>query len=272
MTTIGAALREARSVIETFDAQTLLAFVLGKNRTYLYTHDTDELPPALLTHFLDCVERCRAGEPVPYITGVQYFMDRAYRVTPDVLIPRYDTETLIEVAADLIKSHGLSSVLDLGTGSGCIACTLALDFPLVSVRATDISEKALNIAQDNARTLQAPVRFSIGAWFDAVDSDERFDLIVSNPPYIHPADEHMPALSFEPVDALTDHVDGLSHYKSIITDAPTFLNKGGYLAFEHGWDQGFSIRELFSEKGLWTDIRTVKDLAERDRVTLAQLC
>lgn len=272
MTTIGAALQEARSVIETFDAQTLLAFVLGKNRTYLYTHDTDSLQEAELERFRDYVNRCRSGEPVPYITGVQYFMDRAYRVSPDVLIPRYDTETLIEIAEDIIKTQECRSILDLGTGSGCIACTLALDFPEVCVRATDISQDALNIAQDNARLLQAHVIFSHGAWFDAVNANECFDLIVSNPPYIHPDDEHMTALTFEPIDALTDHIDGLSHYKCIIANAPAYLKSKGHLVFEHGWDQGSAIRAFFAKLGLWTNIRTVKDLAGRDRVTLAQLC
>ena len=197
------------------------------------------------------------------------FYGRPFAVTPDVLVPRPDTETLVEEAIALIKREGAKSVLDLGTGSGIIAVTLALEAPETTVTATDESPAALAVARGNAQRLSARVSFFEGSWFDALAQEgapQSFNLIVSNPPYIDPADSHMAALSFEPRGALTDEVDGLQDLKAIIERAPQHLAAGGVLLLEHGYDQGEAVRAMLSAAG-FEDVRTVQDLAGNDRVS-----
>lgn len=270
MATIQQAIAEASKRIHRFEAKLLLAHCLGVGRTYLITHDKDCLPPTVLQRYEDCVRARENRMPVPYITGTQEFFGRSFSVTPDVLIPRPDTETLIEFILEKTSGKGPLSLLDLGTGSGCIAITLALENPSLAVTATDINEKSLAVAKNNATQLGAAVSFFLGDWFKALTSSKKFDLIVSNPPYIDSQDKHLENLPFEPIGALTDGFDGLTHIRHLITEAPQYLRHGGLLAFEHGWDQAKDVRSLFANT-LWTDVVTIKDLGGNDRVTAATL-
>lgn len=271
MTTIRQAELAASNVIDRFEARLLLAFCLKVNRTYLITHDKDELPEATLNQYKDLVQKRAMGMPVPYICGTQEFYGRPFKVTQDVLIPRPDTETLIDFILEECSKESPMSLLDMGTGSGCIAITLALENPRFTVSATDISDKALNVAKQNAKQLKAPVTFYEGSWFDALPASSQFDVIVSNPPYIHKDDAHLANLKYEPINALTDGFNGLSNIAHIIDRAPDHLKQGGLLAFEHGWDQGGAVRDLFNQKNSWRNVRTIKDLGGNNRVTAAYL-
>ena len=270
MTTIKQALQQASNDIDRFEAKLLLAHCLGVNRTYLITHDRDNLDSDTLNVYLSLVARRKKGEPIPYITGTQEFYGRPFHVTPDVLIPRPDTETLIEAVLSLSKKHTIRTLLDMGTGSGCIAVTLALELPQTQVAASDISQEALKIARENAAALNARVRFYESDWFESVHELTLFDVIVSNPPYIHPADEHLANLNYEPAGALTDGINGLQDIEKITLGAPDHLNRAGFLLLEHGWDQAQAVQSLFNPQ-VWETPQTIKDLAGNDRVTIAQL-
>lgn len=272
MTTIRQAEQQASKLIDRFEARLLLAYCLGVNRTYLITHDRDELSEDVLTHYEDCVSIRLKGMPVPYICGHQEFYGRSFDVTPDVLIPRPDTETIIDFILQQYPKNQHATLIDLGTGSGCIAVTLALENPNLTVSATDISPKALAIAKQNAQKLGANVKFYEGSWFEAIPSSIHFDIIVSNPPYIHSEDEHLQSLQYEPIGALTDGANGLTHIAHIIKKAPKYLNPNGLLVFEHGWDQGNAVRALFESQSCWQAITTVKDLGGNERVTAARFC
>lgn len=270
MATIRQILVEASQRIDRFDARLLLCFCLNKPRTFLIAHDQDELDDDTLERFLSLVARREKGEPFPYIVGTQEFFSRPFRVNPNVLIPRPDTETLIELVLEEVKTHPAQTLLDIGTGSGCIAITLALELPYLHVWATDYSEKALDVAATNASSLGANVHFSQGSWYDALPNKQRFDIIVSNPPYIESTDVHLNNLTFEPISALTDGADGLTDIQKIIEGAPEHLNACGLLAIEHGWDQGEAVRKLFSDT-FWENVETLKDLGGNDRITKARL-
>lgn len=270
MATIQEAIAEASKRINRFEAKLLLAHCLGVGRTYLITHDKDCLPELVLKQYEDCVSAREKKMPIPYITGKQEFFGRSFSVTPDVLIPRPDTETLIEFILEKTLGRGPLSLLDLGTGSGCIAITLALENPCLTVSATDINEKSLAVAKSNAVQLNANISFFSGDWFKALTSPKLFDLIVSNPPYIDSHDKHLENLPFEPIGALTDGFDGLTHIRHLIKEAPNYLRHNGLLAFEHGWDQAEKVRSFFSNT-LWTNVITIKDLGGNDRVTAANL-
>lgn len=271
MPTVSEAWQNASKLIDRFEAKLLLASCLGVNRTYLITHDKDVLAESVFNHYKDCVQKRAKGVPVPYILGKQEFYGRPFKVTPAVLIPRPDTETIVEFVLSQCPTDSALSVLDLGTGSGCIAITLALENSNLNVSATDVSPEALEIAWANAKNLGADIHFYCGSWFEAIPASLRYDIIVSNPPYIHREDEHLKNLGYEPISALTDGFDGLTHIDHIIKNAPSFLKKNGLLAFEHGWDQGESVRTLFKKHSLWKDIQTIQDLGGNDRVTAARL-
>lgn len=271
MITVQQAWQQASKQIDRFEAKLLLAYCLGVNRTYLITHDRDEINERTLEKYRHCVNERSKGVPVAYITGLQEFYSRPFKVNPNVLIPRPDTETLVEFILDQCPNNQPLSLLDLGTGSGCIAITLALENPHLLVSATDISENALKTARENAQILNARVSFYLGSWFDALPEASLFDIIVSNPPYIHRDDQHLQNLSFEPIEALTDGADGLSDIGAIIDRAPKFLKPQGILAFEHGWNQAESVRHLFEKSHLWQSIKTIRDLGGNDRVTAARL-
>ena len=271
MPTIRQAVEQAAKRIDRFEAKLLLAHCLGVGRTYLITHDRDELETSVWQRYQDCVRQRAENVPVPYICGQQEFFGRPFKVTPDVLIPRPDTESLIEIVLSAYPKDKSFTLLDMGTGSGCIAVTLAIENPLFKVCATDVSEKALGIASQNARNLKADVNFYLGSWFEAIPQGHIFDIIVSNPPYIHRDDEHLKNLTYEPILALTDGFDGLKCIEHLISHAPSFLNSNGRLVLEHGWDQGAAVRKIFEDQDCWNAIQTLKDLGGNDRVTTACL-
>ena len=253
------------SGLERFDAQFLLLHVVQKNRAWLIAHDTDSASATHIAEFEALVNRRRIGEPVAYILGSREFYSREFIVTPAVLIPRPDTELLVELA--LARAPQAGRVIDLGTGSGCIPITLKLERPDLSLSALDISPDALAIAKQNAAQLSADVRFLQSDWLSAV-AGESFDLIVSNPPYIEANDVHLSQgdLRFEPSSALTDGGDGLQHLASIISQAKPHLLAGAWLLLEHGWDQGAACRELLQTAG-YEQVQTWRDLGDNDRVS-----
>jgi release factor glutamine methyltransferase len=212
--------------------------------------------------------RRRAGEPLAYLLGAQEFYGRAFTVTPAVLVPRAETETLVELALERMRTSDAPRMLDLGTGSGCIAITLALEHRGADVTATDIASAALAIARANAERLGANVSFLCGSWYDALPTDERFDLIAANPPYVAAGDAHLDALRFEPRQALTDSSDGLASLTAVVSGAAAHSAPRGWLIVEHGYDQGDTVRALFGRHG-WR-AHTCTDLAGQPRVTLGQ--
>lgn len=265
MTTIAAALAAARNVLPAADARLLLAHVLGRNTAWLEAHREEVLDPATAARFAALVQRRAAGEPVAYLVGRREFYGRDFAVTPEVLIPRPETELLVELAleklGDKVGSGGTARLLDLGTGSGCLAITLALELPGMQVTAVDVSPAALTIARRNAARLGAEVAFIESDWFAALPP-QSFELIVANPPYVAADDPHLAQgdLRFEPAAALTDHADGLTAIRRIVAEAPRWLAEGGWLFFEHGWDQGDAARELLSAAG-FEAIEQRRDLA-----------
>jgi release factor glutamine methyltransferase len=245
------------------ETETVLCAVLKISRVDLILHPDREIgeeDSARVRHFLS---QRAAGVPVPYLTGEQEFFSRAFRVTPDVLIPRPDTECLIEWCLEHIPDG--SRVVDLGTGSGCIAATLALENPTLEVSAVDISPKALAVARENAASLGARVRFYEGSWLNALPASAAFDVIVSNPPYIEAGDRHLDALRYEPISALTDGADGLSCIREILREAQA--RPLSAVAVEHGWNQGEAVRRLFADYG-FAGARTHKDYGGNDRFTV----
>ena len=249
----------------------LLQHVLQVPRSWLIAHDTDVLDPVSVTSFLSLAQRRHAGEPMAYLMGVREFMGHDFRVTPDVLIPRPDTEVLVETAIAFINqvTHVPVRVLDLGTGSGAIAVSMALTCPQAQVVATDFSLAALEVARQNAQALNAQVEFFYGSWFDALPVEmAAFDLIVSNPPYIHSADLHLAQgdLRFEPATALTDGFDGLQDLHTIISGAGRWLRPGGSLWLEHGWDQAQAVREALVNAG-FKRVESLTDLAGIERIS-----
>lgn len=267
LNTIRALIGEATPKIGRFEAMILLAHILGKPKEYLIAHDDEELPDTTLMTFDVYVSMRLDGVPVAYLTGRQEFFGRYFTVDHNVLIPRPDTEVLIEQA--LIVAPEKPEILDMGTGSGCIAVTLAKECPEARVTATDVSEEALAIARGNAEALGAEVEFRKGSWWEAVPEGARYDLIVSNPPYIRSDDEHLPALRHEPQGALTDSGNGLSCLEEIAAHAMSHLRHGGWLLVEHGWDQAPDVAALFRSVGL-AAVRTVRDYGGNDRVTMGR--
>lgn len=226
------------------------------------------LTPEQALTFEAMVSRRAAGEPVAYIVGSREFYGHEFRVTPDVLIPRPETELLVERALTYAAGRPGPRVLDLGTGSGCIAVTLALELAGAHVVAVDRSPPALAVAQANAARLGAAVECRVSDWYGALAPDERYDVIVANPPYIAGADRHLDAgdLRFEPRGALTPGGDGLAALRAIIAGAPAHLVADGWLAVEHGYDQAAACRALFAAAG-YLDIASWRDLAGIERVT-----
>jgi len=253
------------------EAERLLAHALGVGPTWLYTHRDDVPAAAQVAGFERLLERRLAGEPVAYLLGHRGFWRFDLAVTPATLIPRPETERLVELALDRLPEGRPLRVADLGTGTGAIALAIAFERPLAQVVATDASAAALAIAQGNAKTLGlSRVEFREGDWFGPL-AGERFDLIASNPPYIAQDDAHLSQgdLRFEPASALASGKDGLDDIRRIAAAAPAHLHDGGWLLVEHGWDQGAAVRGIFATAGL-NDIGTVQDWERRDRVTLGR--
>jgi release factor glutamine methyltransferase len=275
---IAEALREASRILEGAgvpearrEAGSLLSFVLGKDRTFLISHSEDPIDDSL-DRLREFVERRAAGEPLQYITGVQDFYGREFRVTPDVLIPRPETELLVEAALD-VNSRNDALICDVGTGSGCIAVTLLCELPGARAVAVDKSPAALEIARLNAakQAVADRVVFVVSDCFDALDHNEhQFDLIVSNPPYV--AEAALAGLQrevrdHEPRLALSPGPDGLSIIRRLLTAAPAYLKPGGHLLMEIGFDQGEAVRSLVDE-AVWTLLEVRPDLQCIPRIVI----
>jgi release factor glutamine methyltransferase len=253
----------AASALPIAEARALLAEVLGVRREWLIAHPDHAVEAAAAASFTELAARRRGGVPLAYLLARREFYGRAFRVTPAVLVPRPETELLVDLAVDALRSLEAPRVLDLGTGSGCIAITLALARPDAEVVAVDRSAAALAVAQDNAATLGAQAAFIESDWYGAVNG--RFDLIVANPPYIAAGDPHLAALAHEPQHALTDGGDGLACLRVIVREAPVHLRPRGVLMVEHGHDQGAAVRALLAAAG-FAEVRTERDAAGNERV------
>ena len=258
------------------EARRLLASLTGQPLTWFMAHGDDPADPDTTTRFQALAERRRAGEPLAYLLGQQEFYGRPFAVSPAVLIPRADTETLVETALEqllLLRQQRCAvplSLLELGTGSGIIAITLALEAPDTEVHAVERSLEALAVAQQNAKALGAArIHWHAGSWWQALASPRRFDLIVSNPPYIAAHDHHLQQgdLRFEPPQALVAGPDGLDDLRIIIGGgAPAHLTPGGWLLLEHGYDQEAPVQALLRDAG-FADVFTRRDLAGQPRVS-----
>jgi release factor glutamine methyltransferase len=267
------AARERLGASGRLDADILLAYVLGRPRSALLAHGELRVPAADAARFQALIERCAAGEPVAYLTGAREFWSLSLLVNPAVLIPRPETELLVERALALCDESsagdGLLHVLDLGTGSGAVALALAAARPQWSITATDRSTAALEVARANARRLQLMrVEFVPGDWFGPLGG-RRFDLICSNPPYVAATDAALDALRFEPLAALSPGPSGLEALSHLIERAPAHLAAGGWLALEHGADQASAVAAALVAAG-YARVRCHRDLAGLDRVTEAQ--
>jgi release factor glutamine methyltransferase len=267
--TISAAL--AQSGLVSLDAQVLLAHVMGQDRAWLVAHGRDAIARERLDAFLALARRRRDGEPVAYLTGVREFWGLALAVSPAVLIPRPETETLVELALARLPKDRNVRVLDLGTGSGAIALAIAHERPRATILATDASADALDVARGNARRLGlANVEFALSDWYaglPASSSGGTFDLIVSNPPYVDAADAHLREgdVRFEPARALTPGGLGTAAILRIVTGARERLVPSGALAVEHGYDQADAVRAMFVAAG-FAEIVDARDLAGIPRV------
>lgn len=264
---IGGALNWSRKRIDAVDARILLRHVLRCSAVRLAAYPEARLEPPEWTEFRLLVGRREAGEPVAYLIGEREFFGRPFAVNPSVLIPRPDTELLVELALAHFGDKPRTRVLDLGTGSGAIAITLALELPAADVAAVDRSREALWVAMANAARLKASVSFVLGDWFAPLH-DERFELIVSNPPYVAAADPHLGEgdVRFEPPTALAAGPQGLDDLAVITGGAPRHLEAGGWLFVEHGYDQAAAVRGLLTDAG-FSSIASWKDLAGIERVS-----
>lgn len=263
---VAAALQSAReSGIDRLDAQCLLGAVLARPRSWLLAHEDEALDPAAARRYTTLLARRAAGEPLAYVLGEKEFFGLRLEVTPDVLIPRADTETLVEWALELLPGDVETAVADLGTGSGAIALALAAQRPAARVTAVDASPAALAVAERNARRLGLAVEWRLSDWFSALEG-RRFPLIVSNPPYVAEGDAHLTALSHEPQRALTSGPDGLTAIRHIVASAAGFLTVGGWLLIEHGFDQSAGVQFLLETAG-FDRIATRRDLGGQPRCT-----
>ncbi len=251
----------ARLGVDRLDAQLLLLHALGRpphDRAWLLAHDTDALPEPLWTALSAQLLRRLAGEPVAYLLGEKEFHGLALRVDPRVLVPRPDTETLVDWALECLEGQAAPRVLDLGTGSGAIALALQHARADAQVDAVDASADALAVARANAERLKLPVRFAQADWL--AGADQGYALIASNPPYIAAGDPHLPALQHEPASALVAGADGLDDIRRIVADAPAHLAEGGWLLLEHGHDQAPAVRQLLAAQG-FAEVQSREDLA-----------
>ncbi len=269
---IGAALMAAQARIAAvsdsprLDAELLLAHVTGLGRAQLFARLAAELSAGEQQAFEALAARRSRGEPVAYLTGSKGFWTLELQVTPAVLVPRPETELLVEWGLECLAGRSAPRVADLGTGSGAIALALASERPDARIEATDASAAALAVARRNAQTLGLDrVQLCEGHWHAPL-APAAYDLIVSNPPYIAHDDPHLSALRFEPATALTDGADGLHALREIVAATPPYLREGGWLLVEHGHDQGEAVRALFADCG-FAGIATRCDYGGHERVT-----
>lgn len=271
---IGSAWVAAEQAIDRLDARLLVQHVAGCSHATLIARPERLLEPEQVTWLDSLVLRRAGGEPLAYLLGSAGFRGREFAVSPAVLIPRPETEELVEAVLSRLPGIAAPRLADLGTGSGILAVTLKLEWPETAVVAVDISPEALEVARDNARRLGAAVDFRAGNWFEPL-AGERFDILVSNPPYVADGDPHleMNGLPFEPQVALTDGIeggDGLACIRAIVAGAARHLQPEGWLVFEHGYDQGESSRNLLRSAG-FKSVFTQPDLAGIDRISGGQI-
>ncbi len=251
------------------DAEILLCRSIDVARSYVFAHPDDELDELSQGRFDALVRRRADGEPMAYITGTREFWSHELLVTPATLVPRPETELLVDLALREIPRKAEWRILDLGTGSGAIAIAIAGERPLCNVTATDISAQALAVAKENVRQAGlGNVECVEGNWAAAV-ADRQFDMIVTNPPYVRADDEALQALRFEPVSALASGADGLDDIRTLALDCPALLPESGWLLIEHGTEQPEAVASILGAAG-WTDIRCHNDLAGLPRVTVAR--
>ena len=265
--TINQALAQACQRLDATDARVLLQHTLGVDRAYLVTHEREALTATRALRFDALVARRAAGEPIAYLTGTREFYGLSFRVTPDVLIPRPETELVVDIALTKLAMLAQPALLDLGTGSGAVALALKRHLASARVVAVERSAAALAVARRNALKLGLEVDLRHGLWFAPV-AGERFDLVVSNPPYVAVGDPHLAQgdLRFEPQSALVAGADGLQALREIAASAAEHLNPGGWLLLEHGVGQDDEVRKLLREQGL-EGIESWPDLAGIARVT-----
>jgi release factor glutamine methyltransferase len=253
------------------DAEVLLFYALNINKTKLYTAPETLISDIHLSTLTNLLSQRIAGNPIAYILGEKEFWSMNFKVTPAVLIPRPETEHLIELSLSLLDTHQSHTILELGTGSGIIAITLAKERPNWQILACDISSSALDVAKENAKQLlssQNNLSFCQSNWFNDIPS-QTFTTIISNPPYIAENDTHLTALQYEPINALTSGSDGLDDIRKIITKSPSYLSSEGMLLLEHGYNQANAIQEIFKEAN-FSQIKTYRDLGGQERVTVGK--
>ena len=311
-TTLTSAATQLNNDEASFEVQLLLQHLLNVNRAWLIAHEHENIPPSIHAAYRALINRRANGEPIAYILGVREFYGLIFKVSPDTLIPRADTETLVEAALAKISQNAQTpslrreqftklrttesciaetdsdlrqndkvwddkprvldlKILDLGTGSGAIALAIAKHRPQAQITALDASQDALDIAIENAQNLNIPnVKLILSDWFSAL-TNEKFDIIVSNPPYIEASDAHLQQgdLRYEPLSALASGADGLDAIRHIIKNAPPHLNPHGWLMLEHGYHQASQVAALLKQAG-FSDISHAKDLSGIDRVTIGR--
>lgn len=275
MTRLSAMLDAAAAKLEgvsdspALDAEILLAHVLGRPRAFLRAYAGDDVLPADQDRFRSLLARRLGGEPVAYLTGKRGFWSLDLEVGPGVLVPRPETELLVETALDAMADRPAPQILDLGVGSGAIAIALAVELPSARITAVDASAAALEVARRNAtRAGVDNIEFLQGGWYQAL-AGRRFDAIVANPPYLAADDPHLPALAHEPAGALIAGPTGLEALEEITAGAPGRLHAGGIVILEHGSGQGAAVREMCTGAGLQA-VETRRDLAGLERATLAR--
>lgn len=268
------AIQQAQAQLEhesaKLEAEILLCHLLKISRAQLYTWPERELTDQEANDFFDLIYQRQQGQPIAYLTGEREFWGLNLQVNPNTLIPRADTETLVEIALQKATAYAQPKLLDLGTGSGAIALALASELNQAEIHAVDYSADALTIAKNNAKRLNLAVQFHQGSWFEPV-VDQDFDIIVSNPPYIESSDPHLNQgdLRFEPSQALASGTDGLDDLRVIIAQAKTHLNPRGWLMVEHGYNQAQAVADLFQQSS-YHAIELITDLAGQPRVTIGQ--
>jgi len=261
----------ARGKIDRLDARLLLQEICGLTHALLIAEPETTLSPEHWHQLEDLLERRAAGEPLAYLLGHAEFRGRNFRVTPDVLIPRPETEELLSLALSFLAATSTPRCVDLGTGSGIIAISLKLEYPQAEIHAVDVSFAALAVAKENARQSGADITFHQGSWYAPL-AGQRFDLIVANPPYVAAGDPHLVlnGLPHEPQMALTDGADGLECIRAIVSGAARHLLSGGWLFFEHGYDQAEAASDLLATAGFQA-VFTKTDLAGIDRISGGRL-
>ena len=276
MTRIQQALQQAAAALKALphsapdlEAAVLLCHLLDKPRSHLYAWPEQPLSETQWQAYQALIQRRLQGEPVAHITGLREFWSLTLKISPHTLIPRADTELLVERGLYHLQGVHSARVADLGTGSGAIALAIASERPDCQVHATDLSPQALAVARENAQRLAlSNVRFHQGSWFEALPAGSRYDLILSNPPYIADQDEHLEQgdLPQEPRSALVSGPDGLADIRIICAEAGSHLKPAGWLLLEHGFDQARQVRELLSRQG-FLEVRSHRDLAGQERIS-----